>query len=362
MASTLLLDHSVASLTPENLTAMLRTNEQFGEVTVAAVTASPIGTGQMADSYRLDMTYSSGSGSAPSSVVAKVSSSDESSRQMAVATSAYLREVRFYQRLATQLDTRTPACFYAEITDDTTGHVAILEDMGPATSVDQLTGCDADQAVLALEQAATLHSSSWHRRYLKDEDWLPVEAVWNMLGGSIPTVAAAWLERFGEFLEPEHHEVVTQLGAEIHSWLRTLTDHRTLWHGDFRLDNMLFEAQGGAVPIAVVDWQSVASAPGIIDVSYFLGNSMVQSDREKHERDLVNDYHDRLVSRGVGGYSREQCWREYQAHALYGLVLTVPVSLGVQATERGDAMFGAMARRTADQIIDNESFTALASI
>jgi hypothetical protein len=43
-------------------------------------------------------------------------------------------------------------------------------------------------------------------------------------------------------------------------------------------------------------------------------------------------------------------------------VLTVPVSLGVQATERGDAMFGAMARRAADQVIANDSFAALAAL
>jgi hypothetical protein len=36
--------------------------------------------------------------------------------------------------------------------------------------------------------------------------------------------------------------------------------------------------------------------------------------------------------------------------------------MGVQATARGDAMFGAMARRAADQIIANESFAALRSL
>ena len=43
-------------------------------------------------------------------------------------------------------------------------------------------------------------------------------------------------------------------------------------------------------------------------------------------------------------------------------MLTIPVSMGVQTTERGDAMFGAMARRTAEQIIANDSFAALRSL
>jgi hypothetical protein len=38
------------------------------------------------------------------------------------------------------------------------------------------------------------------------------------------------------------------------------------------------------------------------------------------------------------------------------------VSLGVQRTERGDAMFATMARRVADQIAANESYSALATL
>ena len=46
----------------------------------------------------------------------------------------------------------------------------------------------------------------------------------------------------------------------------------------------------------------------------------------------------------------------------FGLVLTIPVSMGVQTTARGDAMFGAMARRAAEQIIANDSFEALSAL
>ena len=67
-------------------------------------------------------------------------------------------------------------------------------------------------------------------------------------------------------------------------------------------------------------------------------------------------------SDGVDGYPLDQCWRENQAHALFGLVLTIAASLGVQRTERGDAMFATMARRVADQILANDSFAALASL
>jgi aminoglycoside/choline kinase family phosphotransferase len=250
---------TLESLTRQSVTAMLRNSGRFAEATVEEVTASPIGTGQMAASYRLDLRYATAVPDAPASVVAKVASADEASRQMAATTGAYRREVLFYQRLAGRVQTRTPEYFYAEIADDGVSFVALLEDLGPATMVEQIGGCTADQAALALGQAAALHGSSWQQDYLR-EPWLPVETVWDMLGAAIPAVAAPWLIRFGEYLDPEHVTAVNRLAVEIGRWLETLRNHRTLWHGDFRLDNLLFDAQGGAVPVAVVDWQSVAAA------------------------------------------------------------------------------------------------------
>ena len=351
-------ENTVESLTPQDITAMLRSSGRFQDATVEDVTAAPIGTGQMAASYRLELSYATTVPDAPACVVAKVASTDEASRLMAATTGAYRREVLFYQQLAEQVRTRTPECFHADIAEDGVSFIALLEDLGPATTVEQIGGCSADQAALALGQAAALHGSSWQQDYL-GQSWLPAEPVWDVLGSAIPAVASPWLDRFGEYLNPEHVSAVNRLADEVGNWLATLRNHRTLWHGDFRLDNLLFDAQAGAVPVAVVDWQSVAAAPGIIDVSYFLGTSVTEVEREKHERDLVAEYHKRLASYGVENYSFEECWQEYRAHALFALVLTIPVSMGVQATERGDAMFGAMARRAATQIIANDSFEAL---
>lgn len=357
----LLTAYGAESLTAENVTSMLRASGRWDGVTVHTVHVTPIGTGQMAASYRLDLDYATPVEGAPLSFVAKVASTDETSRHMAVVTAAYRREVLFYQRIAAQVGTRTPECFYADIADDDVSFIALLEDLGPARTLDQLSGCDADQAALALGQAAALHATSWQRSYLQEE-WLPVESVWNMLGAAIPQVVTPWLDRFGHYLDTDHVSSVTRLATEVGTWLETLQNHRTLWHGDFRLDNLLFDAADGTVPVAVVDWQSVAAAPGVIDVSYFLGNSMKEADRLASERDLVIDYHDALTGGGVENYPFEQCWREYRAHALFGLILTIPVSMSVQTTERGDAMFGAMARRAADQIIANDSFAALRSL
>lgn len=353
--------HSIEAITAAVITDLLE--DVLGSDIVRGVTATPVGAGQMADSYRLSLDYESGTNSGPSSLVVKLPSAEESSRSTAAWTGAYTREVRFYQRLAGLVDMRTPGCYFSDVTDDGTEFILVLEDVSPSRNIDQIAGCGADDADTALAQAAALHGPSWGQQWLKSESWLSLEDVGSLLCMSVPSAIDPWLERFSQFLEPEHISVIVRLGQEVGSWLPSLSDHRSLWHADYRLDNLLFEPTSTPSAImTVIDWQSVAAAPGIIDVSYFLGSSMTEENRLKHERHLVREYHRRLLAYGVQGYSAEDCWREYRAHAVYGLIMGIPISLGVQATPRGDAMFGVMAARAAAQILANDSFDALASL
>ncbi|MGQ4598978.1 oxidoreductase family protein [Nocardia sp. R6R-6] len=355
----ILTRYAAEEFTPENISAMLRTQPLWGDISATHVTCTPVGAGLVSSTYRLELTYAQPSAAAPSSLIAKVSSASEASRQFAVSTGGYQREVLFYRRLAGIARTRTPRCYFAEITDDLAGFVVLLEDMAPTETVDQLSGCTVEQADLALGQAAALHAPSWQHPALHAETWLPLEQVWRQLAEPIPRITQTWLDRFGAYLTPEQIETVVRLGEAVPRWLGTVTELRSLWHGDFRVDNMIFNGQNGSTPVAILDWQVVSAGPGIADVSYFLGSSLRGEDRIEHERTLVAEYHRRLTSYGVTDYSWDRCWLEYRAHALCGLMASVPVALSIQRTERGDAMYGAMAARAADQVIANESYAAL---
>ncbi len=350
----------LATLTEDRLTELLRAAGKLGpDASVTAVASKPIGTGQMAESHRLTLDVTSGNG--PLSVVAKLPSTNETSLQMAANTGAYLREVRFYQEVASAIDVRSPRCDHAAIDDDGIGFELLLEDMGPAVAIDQIVGCDLDRAELVVDQAAKLAASSWDIGALRDKDWLPGTFIWQGLAGLLPAVTEAFLDRYAGYLEPEHVEVVRALPEHAGAWLATLEQPRCLWHGDFRLDNMLFDCQGGAVDVAIVDWQSLMLGPAGVDLAYFLGTSLSADVRAEHERALVDRYHRGLAEHGVTGYSADDAWTDYRRQSLVGLMLTVPVSVGVQQTERGDAMFGTMAQRGAAQVLANDTFAALGS-
>ncbi len=62
-------------------------------------------------------------------------------------------------------------------------------------------------------------------------------------------------------------------------------------HGDYRLDNMLFGADGADRPLTVVDWQTVTWGPAMTDLAYFLGCALPAEDRREHYDALLDDYH-----------------------------------------------------------------------
>ena len=127
---------SAADVTPEWITEVLAGTGALAGGRVVGVTASPVGTGQMADTARLALTYDR-AGAGPPSVVGKFASSDEQSRATGLALRAYEIEVRFYQEVATRVAARVPALFAAEVEQDTGWFTLILEDIVGARQGDE---------------------------------------------------------------------------------------------------------------------------------------------------------------------------------------------------------------------------------
>jgi hypothetical protein len=72
--------------------------------------------------------------------------------------------------------------------------------------------------------------------------------------------------------------------------------------------------------------------------------------RQALEPDLLRSYHKELLARGVTGFSFDDCWEGYGRAAFYPFLLTVAVSVTIERTERGDAMWAQMLRGAADLI------------
>lgn len=336
----------------EWFTHVLRSTGVLTDGAVTEVTSAPIGTGQVADTLVFTLAYDRPVPGAPTGVVAKLPAEDPNSLQAAIMQRLYEREVRFYQHLSSQSAVATPGYIYSDIDTATGQFVLLLEDMRPIAAVDQLSGFTVDHARAALAQAAALHAPFWGRDEFADYDWLNhTRNTADMLAQIVPVLVAQFCERYATELGPEIAQLMRRLGDRA----ATPAEPRgplTVIHGDFRTDNMLFDAKGGDVPVAVVDWQTIDRSNGLIDVAFLLGTALDPQVRAAHEQELVRGYYDALCAAGVSDYTWEQCWTDYRREAFYAVIFLAPAAMLVERTDRGDEMFLTMLRRACAQIID----------
>jgi len=334
------------------LTDVLRGAGVIGERRVVDVVAKPVGTGQMADSVRLALTYDAPAPHAPTTVVGKFTPADETSRATALALRTSEVEVRFYREVVGTVGIRTPRWYFADVDPATAEFALLLQDMAPARQGDQMAGCTVEEAALALAELARLHAPRWGDPVLEGLSWLDRSNPGDGSGELLALLFDGFVERYGNELDDGVIGVGRHLFPRIGSYLAPRPGPRTVQHADFRLDNLLFDTDHGTPTVTVVDWQTVTLGPGPADVSYFLGAGLVPEERRAHEEELVREYHDRLLADGVRDYSWETCMTDYRRYAYAGYVMAVGASMLVERTARGDEMFLTMARRHAAQVED----------
>ena len=350
---------SVGEVTPTFLTAALGSCSLLGGATVTSVEPEPIGTGQMCDSFRLRLGYDKAT-PAPQTVVVKLPSTDAGSRTAARALRCYEIEVRFYQELAGELPVPTPACYHAAIEVDSGEFVLLLADLAPAVQGDQMAGCALEEATVAIDALVALHAPRWGDPSLAELEWLGRDRAGTraFLLELLPSSWAGFCDRYAAALDEAVFEVGAELFSSIESYLAgSDTAPPTIVHGDYRLDNLLFDA--AAKTVAVVDWQTCGLGAGCSDLAYFLGAGLLPELRRQHEQALVRRYHDGLVAAGVTGYGFERCFADYRRGSFGGLVMAVAASMLVERTERGDEMFLTMARRHARHALDLDAASVL---
>jgi aminoglycoside phosphotransferase (APT) family kinase protein len=158
--------------------------------------------------------------------------------------------------------------------------------------------------------------------------------------------------RFAPRLPAEIIELARRFGQRVGAWAANPAGPRAVTHGDFRLDNMLFGDSHSATPLAVVDWQTCSHGHPAGDVAYFLGAGLLPEMRRRDESSLLAIYHAELEANGVPGYGFEALRADYRRFSFSGLVMAVVASQIVEVSERGDAMFAAMAHRHGQHITD----------
>jgi hypothetical protein len=321
---------------------------------LANFTYTPLGTGQMCDSFRLTLAWDSYDG--PTTIIAKCPSKDEQSRNIAALLGGYAREVNWYRELAAQSSVACPHCYHADIADNRVDFALLLGDCAPATQGDQLAGAGGDILRPAITQLAALHAPFWNKDIVADHPWIGNDSR-AIVVAALPSLADAFAERYTNRLAPEILDLGRALAASIENYLDWQGCAQSVIHGDYRIDNLLIAPDGG---VHVVDWQTVGIGSPITDLSYLVGTSFADpAERIAEERGLFDQYLGALESQGIST-DRDTAWRDYRLYALSGFLMAIFASMNVERTARGDEMFALMAERPALQAIHHDSISLIA--
>ncbi|MBT4522216.1 MAG: phosphotransferase [Halieaceae bacterium] len=336
-------------ITPQWLTKVLKEQGVLPKGSVTQVSWRVIGTGKMGDNVQFTIGYDHPC-NAPATLVAKLPASDETARSMAGSLGAYRREVMFYSELAGQTTMSTPTVYLQMMDQDGMDFVIVMEDLSMAEPGNQLIGETPERAMHAMAEVAKLHAAFHNKTDILERDYLTRSDADGAAFGQ-ELMEQNWpgfKARFGHGLNSECIAFCDDYVAGYAGWATRYRGPKTVIHGDFRSENILFGEGGQAT---TVDWQTIAESCGVADVSYFLGGSLTTEERRQSERGLVEHYRQALAGAGVN-LGSEACWEQYRQFSAHGLVLTILGAMFSEAGTRSDQMFLVMAQRHLQHCVD----------
>jgi hypothetical protein len=278
----------------------------------------------------------------------------DETRQVARAYRFYEKEVAFYRELAGETPFGTPAVHHAvhdPVTDD---FVLVMEDICELRAADQVAGCGHDDAVAAIEALARHHAVFWNdTRFGTDAlAWLPFGSDSPTPEGIQQAFDAYW-EPFVEFLGSDLSPEICAAGEWLPGGARYLLSvpegHPiTLVHGDYRLDNLFFAADGA---VTAIDWQIVVKGVGAYDFAYFVSQSISAADRRAWLDELAGVYLDTLRNAGAE-YPEDQFWHDVRRSVLFCLAYPVQIMALDLSDPRAEALARELSERSMTAIVE----------
>ncbi len=297
---------------------------------VGEISTSQIGEGIGVSSavYRIAL-----SGGGPDSVVLKLPALAEEAVFTSTMLRMYIREVRFFKELAAKSPIRVPGSFYGDVDEETSQFVQIMEDMGDLRIVDQNEGMTLADSQQAIDELARWHATWWN-------DCDDLVANGSIVALTDPIYPAILPVVFGEGWEKLNAEM--DLAAPILAvgpgWSERMPSllagingsHNTMCHGDYRADNLLFDADGNVV---LLDFQLTGQGSGTYDLAYMITQSLTPELAGEHEAGLLERYKSGLIANGVAESETEDLWDRYREAALFCLAYPVIAARGMDLSD-----------------------------
>jgi len=354
-------------ITTEWLNDVLHQTGFLRQANIVSLKHEPWGVGEgfVSDMAKLTVTYDPEVPHLPKTMIAKLPTSYESARALALQFNLYEKEIRFYTEVAPRSPIRTPGLIYGEVDSENQRYVLIMEDCSGYTQVDQLTGLDNDQTKLVALKLADFHARWWDAEDLFAFSWIPKPRGPEAMA-LIDTFRVCWdISVQNEDFVKALPEGGWEVGLKIYEHFPWLIEgapdkHLTICHLDYRADNMFFDWATADDPLIVFDWGGVSVNRGVMDLAYLLGGSVATDLRRAVEKDVIRLYYERLLERGVSGYSFDECRNDYLKGLLFFTFIGVLAVASLDMSDpRGTELLHVGTPRYFSTIVDNDATSVL---
>jgi hypothetical protein len=326
------------------------------EAAIVAADWSPVGTGQVADSFRGRLLWKGEAG--PETIIMKCPSSDPTSRETGINFGLYDKELSWYAALAPKTDINCPKYYGSQLDEKTGDFRLILQDCAPASQGDQIRGASLEDVRKGIAELALLHAPFFNNQAIVANELTCRNPESTKL--RVDLYADCWpkfRDRYKDRLDAEILAMGDYFVRKFEQYAFRRSEDFSLIHGDFRIDNLLFGGKNDRV--FVLDWQTIVEDCPMKDVAYFVGTSFADpAQRKAYEEGLLQEYFAILKLSGIAA-NEDALRKEYKLQALAGVVMAVFSSMLVERTERGDEMFAVMAERPGYQALELDSVSLI---
>jgi len=304
----------LASMSPENLTSLLRSAGALGGGRVSSVVAESTQPTKVSRITRLRLAYDGAAGSAPAALILKAGLPER-----------IAEEVEFYLNVGAATPPGVlPRCFLAELNPETRESCLLLEDLSGSHTVSSHapmppTRPDCERIVRAW---ARFHAYWWDDPRLGESigRWPDAEAV-----------DAYWRAKFAEFddlmgdrMPAERRDLHSRLLDRTPALMKRTESQRcvTITHGDAHFWNCFLPRDGGD-DVRLFDWSDWSLGVAADDLAYMMAMHWYPDRRRRLERALLDAYHAALLMHGVKNYDRQALDDDYRLSALWQIMTPV---------------------------------------
>ena len=363
------LPATTKDITVEWLNEVLHENGFLGNNNIASLKHEEIGVGEgyTGDIARIHVTYDDDSQHLPASLVAKLPTWFEPARSVCLQLGIYEREIQFYTEIAPSSPIRTPYCYYGGIDSTNEKYVLLFEDCAKYSQPDpELLGINYEEARAITLAIAEFHAYWWDDARIRNSSFLlqPNERMADEehikgFQNTLETCSVA--EDFKQSLPEGGLEACRQLQKKYHLIKETLPrDKLTIIHTDLRADNVFMDPKDKDHPVIIYDWAMASSWRGVADISRLLGTSVEVDLRRNIEKDLIQQYYNKLAECGVSDYSHEECWEDYlKGYPVFTMMMLAAFSMGDRSNVRGNKRAVQNVERWFSAIVDTDALSLL---